>query len=446
MKLITQRHLSRRKLLRGIGAAIALPGLESMTPAAKSALRPPNRMVFVYVPNGVIMDAWTPAKTGKDYELPRILKPLQAHRQKLMLLTGLAHKNGRSQGEGGGDHARASATFLTGVHPKKTSGADISLGPSVDQVAAQAIGKRTRFPSLELCLEEGRVAGKCDSGFSCAYVHNISWRSPTTPNPPEVNPRLVFERLFGDFDPTESEQARQQRLLQNKSILDFVVEDVRDLMRDLGRNDRPKLDEYLGSIREIEDRLTQSEKWNIANPDIDRPMGVPASYSEHARIMFDLLTLAMQTDLTRIATFMMGREGSNIPYREIGISDGHHALTHNGNKPDMMEKLRQINTFHIELLTHFLTKMDNIRDVDGNTLLDNSMVVYGSGLSDGNLHTHHQLPVLLAGRGCGTIHSGVHSSYPDETPMTNLFLSMLDRMEVRTESLGDSTGRLATLL
>jgi hypothetical protein len=413
-----------------------------MTPAAKSAVRPSNHMVFVYVPNGIIMDSWTPGATGKDYELLRILKPLEPLRQKLTVLTGLAQKNGRSQGEGGGDHARASATFLTGVHPTKTSGADISLGPSVDQVAAQALGKQTRFPSLELSLEEGRLAGKCDSGFSCAYVHNISWRSRTMPNPPEVNPRLVFERLFGDFDPNETATARAQRLQYNKSILDFVLEDVRDLKRELGPNDRRKIDEYLVSIREIEGRITEVEQRKIANPEIEKPMGIPASYDEHARIMFDLLALAMQADLTRIATMIMAHEGSNIPYREIGISDGHHALSHNGNKPDMMEKLRKINTFHVGLFTYFLAKLDSIRDVDGQTLLDNSMIVYGSGLSDGNLHTHVNLPVLLAGRSAGKLKSGTHLRYPAETPMTNLFLSMLDMMGVRVDSLGDSTGRL----
>lgn len=446
MKIITGKHLSRRSLLRGLGTAIALPALDSMLPAAPSSPPAPNRMVFIYVPNGVIMDAWTPASTGRNYDLTRILKPLASVREKLTVLTGLAHMSARARGPNcGGEHARASAAFLTGVHAKKTSGADISLGPSVDQIAARTIGSQTRFPSLELALEEGKVAGKCDSGYSCAYVHNLSWRSSTTPNPPELNPRGVFERLFGSLDPNESAEARAQRLLYNKSILDFVMEDVRSLKRDLGPNDRRKLDEYLVSVREIETRITLSEDRKLITPGLDKPPGVPAAYDEHARIMFDLLSVAMQSDLTRIATFMMGREGSNVPYREIGISDGHHALTHNGNKPDMMEKLRQINVFHVEQLAYFLRRLEGTRDIDGKTLLDNCMVVYGSAISDGNMHTHDNLPILLAGGGTGKIRSGAHLQCAKDTPMTNLYLTMLEKVGVPVDSLGDSTGKLQLL-
>jgi len=447
--MITRKHLSRRTLLRGLGTAVALPVLDAMTPALASAGRigggAPRRMVFVYVPNGVIMDGWTPAVTGRNFEFLRILKPLEPFRQKLLLLSGLTHNTGRALGDGPGDHARAAASFLTGVHPKKTAGADISLGLSVDQVAAQAIGGKTRFASLELSLEGGRQAGNCDSGYSCAYSNNLSWRSATTPNPPEINPRLVFERLFGDFDPSESAEARARRKLYNQSILDFVAEDTERLKKELGATDRRKLDEYLTAVREIETRIARAEQQDrLVNPGMDKPLGVPVDYAEYARLMFDLLATAMQSDLTRVATFMMAREGSNRTYREIGVSDGHHGLTHHRNNEEWIEQIRQINRYHCEQFAYFISRLDSLRDGDG-TVLENSMVVYGSGISDGNRHTHHELPVVLAGRAGGALRGGLHLRYAKETPMTNLYLSMLERAGLPAESLGDSTGQLQHL-
>jgi len=450
---MTQKALSRRTLLRGLGTAVALPVLDAMTPAlaapaARAAAESPLRMVFAYVPNGVIMEHWTPAATGTRFAFPEILQPLEPLRHKLNILTGLTHNTGRALGDGPGDHARAASTFLTGIHPRKTAGADISLGISVDQAAAQALGSRTRFASLELGLEMGRLAGNCDSGYSCAYSNSISWRSATTPNPPEVNPRLVFERLFGDYDPTESAASRAKRSRYNKSILDFVAEDTASLKRELGATDRRKLDEYLTAVREVEARITQAEKsaagemsLSAVAPGFEKPAGMPVEFAEHARIMFDLMTIAMRTDLTRVMTIMLAREGSNRPYREIGISDGHHNLTHHKNNAEWIEKIRRINRYHVECFAKFLAKLDSIED-GGGSLLDHSMIVYGSGLADGNRHTHHDLPVVVAGGAKGKMKTGRHIQYPSFTPMTNLFMTMLEYMEVRTDTIGDAFGRL----
>jgi hypothetical protein len=316
----------------------------------------------------------------------------------------------------------------------------------VDQVAARALGHATRFPSLELGLEKGRQAGSCDSGYACAYSNNLSWTSPTTPNPPEVDPRLVFERLFGDHDPGESAEARARRKLYDRSILDYVRDDTRRLRQRVGADDRRKLDEYLTAVREIEARIARVEREErLAPPDLDKPAGVPGDYGEHARLMFDLLAVALHAGDTRIATFMMAREGSNRPYREIGVPDGHHGITHHQNRTELVEKVQRINVYHAEQFAHFLRRLDGLTDADGSTVLDNSIVIYGSGIRDGNKHDHHDLPVLVAGRGSGTLRSGAHLRYPAETPMTNLYIAMLERMGVRAEALGDSTGSLERL-
>jgi hypothetical protein len=443
--MITRKHLPRRTFLRGLGTAVGLPFLDAMMPALAGprADRPPVRMAFTYVPNGIIMQDWTPAADGAAFELPRILEPLAALRQDVTVFTGLAQINGRALGDGPGDHARAASTFLTGVHPRKTAGADIQVGISADQVAAQFVGGRTRFASLELGLEHGRLVGNCDSGYSCAYSNSISWRTPSLPNPPEVNPRLVFERLFGASD-GESPAARARRQQSEKSILDFVSEDTERLQRELGATDRRKLDEYLTGVREIERRIEAAEKDAPPAPPLDRPEGIPVDYGEHARLMFDLMVAAFQTDSTRIATFMMAREGSNRTYREIGISDAHHGISHHRGNQDWIGKLAQINRYHVEQFAYFLKRLKETPDVEG-SLLDNAMIVYGSGLADGNRHTHHDLPVLLAGRAGGRLKPGRHLRYKSETPMNNLFLSMLERMDVAAESLGDSTGKLQEL-
>lgn len=449
--MITGTHLSRRTLLRGAGAALGLPLLDSMIPAMANPSRisaaATKRLAFVYVPNGIIMPAWTPKSTGVSYEFESVMKPLEPMRRKLTVLSGLTHNTGRALGDGPGDHARAAATFLTGVHPKKTAGADISLGVSVDQIAAAHIGRETRFGSLELGLEGGRQAGNCDSGYSCAYSNNISWRSHTAPNPPEINPRLIFERMFGSSDPSEGAELRARRERLNKSILDFVAEDAQSLQSKLGATDRRKLDEYLTSVREIELRIENAERAvkSAGNmPLIERPDGIPENYADHARLTFDLMTLAFQADLTRVITLMMAREGSNRPYREIGVNDGHHGLTHHKGNVEWIESIRKINQYHCEQFAYWIRKMDSIADGEG-TLLDNSMIIYGSSISDGNRHTHHDLPIVLAGSGAATLKSGRHIRYPKETPLTNLYVAMLDRLGVRENQIGDSTGPLQHL-
>jgi hypothetical protein len=441
-----RKRLPRRAFLRGLGVSIALPALDAMRPAFAAARPAPPRMAFVYVPNGIDMEHWTPAGEGAGFELPNILAPLAEHRSRFNVLTGLAHINGRALGDGPGDHARAASTFLTGVHPKKTAGADISLGVSADQVAARKIGSATRFASLELGCEDGRLVGNCDSGYSCAYSNSISWRSESTPNPPEVSPRAVFERLFAGYDDTLDPAARARRRRYNKSILDFVREDARALAGAVGPTDRRKLDEYLTSVREIEQRIEKAERdaGHAAPPPMGKPEGVPVEFHAHARLMFDLIVAAFQTDATRVITFMMGREGSGRTYREIGIGDAHHPLTHHRNNPEMIDKVRRINRYHAEQFAYFLGRMRSITEADG-TLLDRTMVVYGSGLSDGNRHQHHDLPVLLAGGEALGVKSGRHVRFGAETPMTNLFLSMLDRMGAQVERLGDSRGKLEGL-
>jgi hypothetical protein len=449
---VTRKTLDRRTLLRGFGTALALPFLDAMTPAlAANAAKvvgkgaPPRRFAVTYVPNGIIMPDWTPKAEGA-LEFTRILKPLERHKDRLLLLTNLAHINGRALGDGPGDHARAAATFLTGVHPKKTEGADIKLGISADQVAAQNIGKSTRFPSLELGLESSGMVGNCDSGYSCAYSNSIAWRNETSPLPPEMNPRAVFERLFGDGEVYDAPtRALIQR--QDKSLLDAVREDASRLQQDLGKADQRKLDEYLFSVREIERRLETAEKSSgerDLTPTIDKPAGIPVSFEDHCKLMFDLQVVAFQTDLTRVITFMVGREGSNRTYRSIGVPEAHHGISHHLGAADKIEKLTRINALHAELFGYFLDKLAQTKEGDG-SLLDHAMVVYGSGLSDGNAHSHHDLPVLLAGGGGGTLKGGRHVKYAPETPMTNFYLSLLDRMGVQPEKIGDSTGRVEHL-
>ena len=448
--MIRRVRLSRRTLLRGIGTTVALPFLDAMNPAFSAAPsrlgnQIPVRMAFSYVPNGIIMEDWTPVAAGALKALPSILEPISEFRNDVMLLSGLTHNNGRALGDGPGDHARAAASFLTGVHPKKTDGADIRNGVSVDQVAAELLGGRTRFASIELGVEHGRLAGNCDSGYSCAYSNSISWRSETTPMPPEVNPRLVFERLFGRPGDSDDPVARAKRKRYEKSILDFVQQDTRKLQSELGPTDRRKLDEYLTGVREIEKRIEAGEASAAQiTPSMDRPSGVPVDFAEHAKLMFDLQVVAFQTDQTRIATFMLAREGSNRTYREIGVPGGHHGLTHHRNDEEKIRKISKINRYHMELFSYFLKRLDSIQEGDG-TLLDHSMVLYGSGLADGNKHTHHDLPVLVAGRAAGGLHPGRHLRYDTETPMANLYLTLLDRMGVHPETIGDSTGRLEHL-
>jgi len=447
--MITQKALSRRTLLRGLGTTLALPLLDAMVPAFAAtrlmAAKSPVRLGFVYVPCGIIMDRWTPATEGASFEFPRIMKALEPHRDRILVLSGLAQINGNPLGDGPGDHARAGATFLTGVHPKKTEGADIHAGISTDQIAARFLGKQTQLASLEVGLEAPGMVGNCDSGYSCAYTNTISWSSPTTPMPMEVNPRAVFERLFGDGDSTDT-ASRLAQAKQDRSILDFVSDDVRRLESGLGARDKNKLDQYLDAVRDIERRIGKLEEQSatMKMPVVERPAGIPDTFEEHCKLMMDLQVIAMQADLTRVITFMMAREGSNRSYPTIGVHDGHHSMTHHQNDKVKIEKVVKINTYHAQMFAYYLEKLRSTPDGDG-SLLDHSMIVYGSSIADGNLHTHVDLPVLLCGGGAGSVRGGRHIRYPKNTPMTNLLLTMMDKAGVPAEKIGDSTGEITHL-
>jgi Protein of unknown function (DUF1552) len=403
----------------------------------------PRRMAFVYVPNGVNMHQWQPTATGSNFELPYTLEPLKPFQSDLLVLSGLAQDQARGHGDGPGDHARASATFLTGCHPRKTPGADIRAGVSVDQIAAGKIGRQTRLTSLELGLDRGQQAGLCDSGYSCSYSYNISWKTEATPMPPEIDPRQVFERLFSTGVTGETTQNKEQRERYQKSILDFVQEDASRLKNNLGYTDRHKLDEYLSAIRETEQRIESAEQFTAALTDYQKPTGIPQDFQKHSRLMYDLMALAFQTDSTRIATFLVAHDGSDRRYELPGIKGGHHTISHHTTE-EAQKQLAEINRLHMTEFAYFLEKLKNIREGEG-TLLDNCMIVYGSGISDGNRHNHDNLPILMAGRGGGTVQTGRHLKFEKETPLNNLYISMLDRMGVQADKVGDSTGKLVEL-
>lgn len=404
----------------------------------------PLRMAYVFVPNGIEMQGWTPATEGIDYELTPILKPLANIKSSLNVLTGLTQHNAEPLADGPGDHARSASAFLTGIHPYKTAGDGIHLGISADQVAAQKIGTATPFPSLEIGCERPMIAGDCDSGYSCAYSSNISWKGPATPMAKEVNPRLVFERLFGGGDASERGESLAKRNAYRLSVLDMVWDDASRLRGQLGSNDKRKLDEYMTGVRDIERQLQMLEGKRTNGAVAMQPAGNPVSFGEHIRLMCDMMVLAFQSDLTRICTFMIANEGSNRSYEEAGVPEGHHDISHHGGHPDKLAKKGMIDTFHVSQFAYLVNKLQAIKE-GGGTLLDNCMIVYGGGISDGNAHNHNNLPVLLAGKAGGKLKHGRHIRYPDQTPMNNLHLSMLDRMGVPVESLGDSTGKLATL-
>ena len=441
----------RRAFLQGLGTALALPAMESLVPksasaAAKAGDKPPVRMAFIYVPNGKDMAHWSPKDLGENFQLPPILEPLQPVKSDILVMSGLTHDKARANGDGPGDHARSTGAFLTAVQPYKTNGADIRLGISVDQVVAQANGKLTRFPSLEIGVDRGRQSGNCDSGYSCAYSSNISWRGPTQPVAKEINPRAVFERLFSNGKKAEVSESQAKRNRYRKSILDMVTEDAATLKKRLSGKDLQKLDEYFTSVREIEQRLLSVELGGAAAiPGATKPAGIPRDWSEHVRLMGDMMVLAFQADLTRVCSFMYANAGSNRSFRNIDVPEGHHNLSHHQNNPEKIEKIRRINRYYVEQFSRLLQKMKSIKEADGSTLLDNSMIVYGSAISDGNRHNHEELPVLLAGKGGGAITTGRHVRYPRNTPMGNLFLSMMDQVGVVEERFGDSTGRLNQL-
>lgn len=440
--------ISRRTILRGAGAAIALPWLDAMLPrtsarAADAPAAAPRRMAFIYVPNGANMDEWMPKGEGADYELSSILQPLAKVKDEVLVLSNLMADKGRPNGDGAGDHARASAAFLTGAQARKTAGANFRAGVSADQIAAQKLGEQTRLSSLELGIDNFRGSGNCDSGYSCVYEHTLAWRNATTPLPTETNPKVIFDRLFSDKG---GDANRQKRSRLRASVLDGVLEDARGLEKQLGGADRQKLDQFLSSVREIEDRIQRAEKLPpVELPEgTQRPEQLPADLTEHFRLINDLMVLAFQTDVTRIITFMFAREGSDTKYPMVGVNDGHHTISHHQRKPELLEKIAKINTYHVEQYTYLISKLRAIKEGEG-TLLDNCMIAYGSAISDPNAHNHHDLPILLAGRGGGTIQPGRHIRYAPETPLNNLWLAMLERFGCPTARYGDSTGVLDKL-
>ena len=440
---MSEKHkLPRRTFLRGLGTAMALPLFEAMIPAASAAEDgksvPPVRMAFIFFPNGAIVPSWKSEGEEADWKLSRTLKPLEAHKDQVTVFTGLTQNHGRANGDGAGDHARCAASFLTGAQPLKTAGANIKVGVSVDQAAAKLIGRETKLPSLELGVDRGRSGGNCDSGYSCAYSYNISWKTESTPMAKEINPKLAFERLFGSADAATG-QAHRNRY--RKSILDMVAEDAAMLKRRLGRTDRRKLDDYLTSVRELEERIGRESTRLTEVPDYDVPEGIPGDVQTHIRLMFDIITLAFQTDTTRISTFMLAGAGSNRSYPTVGVDGGHHSLSHHQNDPKKMEDITKIDTCLVSQLGYFLGKLKAVAEGQ-RTLLDNSLILYGSALADGNRHTHHDLPIVLAGSGGGKIKTGRLRHFPNDTPLNNLFLSMCRIAGAKLDTLGDSTGPL----
>ncbi len=442
--IVSRKALHRRMFLQGLGAAVGLPFLDAMVPAIARgdarAAKAPLRMAFAYVPNGIIMEHWNPSYEGPLGELPRVLKPFEPYKKDLLLLGNLTHNTGRALLDGAGDHGRCSGSYLTGVQVRKTT-TNIQAGVSCDQLVANHLGDATRFPSLEVGMEDSRQAGDCDSGYSCAYTNNLAWKSPTQPMPPVLDPRAFFERLFGD-GVVLSPEAKARRADYRRSILDFVTADTKQLETSLGPSDRRKLDEYLTSIREVERQIEKAEANNAQiDPHMEKPYGIPADFAEHFKLMTDLITIAFQADLTRVVTFLITHEGTSRPYREIGIADGHHPCTHHMNKPDLIEKVAQINVYHATQMADWVGRLKSTQEGDG-SLLDHMMLVYGAGLSDGNRHLHEDLPTMIAGNANRTIKTGRRVVYRKETPMCNLHLAMMERMGVGMEHFGDSTGEL----
>lgn len=447
--MMPQSLLPRRQFLRGLGVAVALPAMRSLQPrvvarAMESGAAAPTRLAFLYVPNGIHMPDWKPAREGSDFDLPATLQPLAPFQQDILVLSGLTHDKARANGDGAGDHARSAATFLTGAQAVKTNGNDIRAGVSVDQIAAQLIGQSTQFPSLELGCEPGKLAGSCDSGYSCAYSNTLAWKSPTQPIPKETNPAVVFDRLVGSGPAVDQRQSRHRRHALQQSVLDFVADDARRIERRLGTEDRRKLQEYAEGIRDVERRLNGFAEEDHAAGQMTRPDGPPQDFGARIRLMADLMVLAFSTDATRVCTLMIANEGSNHAYREIDITEGHHAISHHQNRPEQLEKIAKINRFHVEQLAYLLGRMSTIDD-GGRSLLDNTALAYGSGIGDGNRHNHDDLPVLVAGRGGGLLSPGRHVAYPRETPLMNLFLSTLNGLGASLDRVGDSTGPLPDL-
>ena len=446
--IISKLALPRRTFLRGAGAVLALPFLEAMMPAltalAKSDAAPPRRLGFIYVPNGVNQAQWAPELNGSTFVMPPILTPLTPFRDRMVVITGLAHREAESRGDGSGDHSRGCAAWLTGTHGKRTEAADVQAGMSADQIAARALGRETLLTSLELATEQNdKMVGNCESGYSCVYQNTFSWRTATTPVPMEVHPRVVFERLFGDG--TNSAQ-RLSQARTTRSILDAVTEQIGRLRNSLGPNDRGRIDQYLDAVRDVEQRLQKAERFNTDSEFVppERPLDIPEKFDDHAKLMFDLQVLAYQGDITRVISFQLGRELSTRTYPDIGVPEPHHSVSHHRNDPAQLTKYAKINTYHIQLLAYYVEKLRSVAEGDG-TLLDHVAILYGGGLGDGNVHSHYDLPALLMGGASGSIKGGRHLKYPQYTPMSNLLVTLLDKAGVRVDQLGDSTGNLEYL-
>ncbi len=444
---ISKMHLPRRTFLRGLGATVALPLLESMVPAmtalAQTAAAPAKRLGVFYVPNGMAMSYWAPKGEGPLGELPATLKSLTPFKDQL-LLTGGLYDEAANLVKGGGDHARSAGTFLTCVPFKFTYGADVLAATTMDQIAAKEFSRHTQLASLELALDSNAILGSCDGGSSCAYTNTIAWSTPTTPLPMENDPRAVFERLFGTSGSTDA-AARLSRIKQDKSILDFITEELARLDSRLGNKDKQKLTEYFDSVRDVERRIQKAEEQNSRElPVVDQPMGIPTDYATHAKLMMDLLALAYQTDLTRVATFMLAKEVSSRAYPEIGVSDSHHPLSHHQNEAAKLERLHKINEYHMQQFAHLVEKLKNIPEGDG-TMLDHSVLVYGTGISDSNTHFHDDLPIAIVGGAKAGIHGGRYVRYKQGTPLANLHVTLLDKLGVKVDKFGDSNGRLDNL-
>jgi hypothetical protein len=444
LMFVTRKHLPRRTFLKGVGVSLALPLLDSMIPArtllAQTAAKPLPRLGFVYVPHGAIMDKWTPATEGAGFEFTPILKPLEPFRDRLNVVSGLGHRAADTTAV----HSLSPTTWLSGVRPKATQGVDAYAGVTADQIAAQQIGQDTVLPSMELATEDhSGLIGSCDRDYGCIYMNTLSWRTPTTPMPMEINPRKVFERMFGQGG---SATERLARIKEDKSILDAITRDVASLQVQLGPSDREMMTQYLENVREIERRIQRAEQ-SQGDEDLTlpaRPAGVPFDYEEHIKLMYDLMALAYQADVTRVMTFMISREVSNRTYPQVGVTDGHHAISHHQNRAEKMEKNVKIQTYNLSQFGYFLDKLRNTPDGDG-SLLDHAVLLYGSNMSNSNAHDHFPLPNLVIGGAAGRMKGGRHLKYTDHTPMTNLLVTMLDKVGVKQESLGDSSGLLANL-
>jgi len=444
--IITKMALDRRTFIRGVGATLALPLLDAMAPAmsavAQTAAQPAMRMGFFYVPNGIILPQFLPKETPNGLEISRILKPLAAHQKQITVISGLANAAGDPLDASSGPHSRVSSCWLNGMRARRTEGADIQSGTTIDQFAARELGKTTPLASLELALEPNFMVGNCEGGYSCVYINTMSWRTPTNPMPMETNPRVVFERLFGEGG---DGKARLAQLRMDRSLLDSVSEDLSRLKRSLGVGDQRTVNDYLDAVRDVEHRIQQTERRVSSSPESgDGPLGIPGTFTEHATLMFDLLFLAYQADITRVSTFQMGREISLRAYTEVGVSEAHHDISHHGERPEAMEKCTRINEFQLGLYAHLVDRMAATPDGDG-SLLDHSMMLFGASMGNSNVHTPHNLPIALIGGACGQLRGNRLVKAPFDTPFMNLGLSLLDKVGVNLDKIADSTGRVADI-